>query len=205
MTPALLLAVTLAAPPVPKPGEKAADWFPHAVGTKWTYRITEKPGSDRPKGWAGEVTIEVLKADEKDGVWSVEFQESRSPTARQWQTYTVSASEVVRAVGLSGHKLGTTLLKAPLKAGDSWAFAYPKDTPVVPMSGTVTVKEAEEVEVPAGKYRCVPVEVVTTHERDVKLARPWVSVTHYAKGVGVVKWVGRESSRELTSYTPPKK
>jgi hypothetical protein len=101
------------------------------------------------------------------------------------------------------------LLKLPAKEGDKWEFDTPaqrdeRGRGLRGEKGTVTVGPTEVVEVPAGKFRAVRLEIaVTAINGD---AVPEIRYTSwYAPEVGLVKMTrGTEWTRVLKSFTPGK-
>jgi hypothetical protein len=98
------------------------------------------------------------------------------------------------------------LLKLPAKAGDSWSSEpAPGRGRPAPRSTYTTVKVDEEIEVPAGKFKCVRVEAVSDANGRERKVTSW-----YAPGVGLVRMDGTgpdgtsKVQRELKSFTPGK-
>lgn len=91
-------------------------------------------------------------------------------------------------------------LRLPAKAGETWVAEEQVVGDVVFSRRTFTTGPEEEVEVPAGKFRAIRVDVTTPHG---------ASSNWYAPGVGLVKTVlktsdGRESApiQALRSFVP---
>ncbi|QEL19238.1 hypothetical protein [Limnoglobus roseus] len=191
--------IIVAAPPPKEPPKKASLYFPTTVGDKRVYEA---------KGFSGttENTEEVTKVEATDDVYRVTVEKKTAGKP--------SATVVVYAVsdkGLSFIRekdgeppLALPRLKLPAKAGDSWD-GEPDPTnkrPAGPKAPVwaYTVGQEEEVEVPAGKFKAIP--VVLTRSSNP----PLVSSAWYAPGVGVVKTTFKAAAIEgttvLKSFTP---
>lgn len=186
-TTAVLLAALSAPVPKDKPSEPL---MPVTVGTKRILEVTRG-------AITSETSEEVTKVTEKDGVYTITVESGavmRSPGAKPpflfAFVYEVSATKVAD----TRFDPARTIFDAGVKAGESWKHE-PKGKAVT----TFTVGKEEEVEVPAGKFKAVPVT-----EETEKLGR----ITRwYAPGVGVVKEVKDgfgKSTTVLKSITPGK-
>jgi hypothetical protein len=98
-------------------------------------------------------------------------------------------------------------LRFPVKAGDSWVVDIPsQEGGLQGSTGTATVGDVEEVQVPAGKFRAVRVDVTITAVDGKPLAKPRRATRWYAPGVGLVKVAaGTGVTRALKAFTPGKK
>lgn len=184
-----LLAVSLAAP-VPK--AKAPElYFPTVEGTK---RVMQAKSGDQTT----ETTETVTKVAERNGTHTVTVsREVGKSTYEVW--YSVSAKGVSE---LGQHRVAwvTPLLKLPANEGDTWTFERQIGGPA---KITYTVGKEEEVEVPAGKFKAIPITEESGNGRNAQSGITW-----YAPGVGVVKVVsktnGTERVSELKEFTPGK-
>ena len=189
-----LLAATLAAPvPKAKPAEL---YFPTVEGTK---RVMQLKTGDS----TSETTEVVSKVTEKDGKFTVTI--SRDFGGRVIDIeYEVSAKGVF-AVSDPNGKLAEPepRFKLPAKEGDSWTVDRADRQRKRTGTATLTVGKEEEVEVPAGKFKAIPV----TTESDLGGAAVKGTVW-YAAGVGVVKTAtafgGTDRVQELKEFTPGK-
>lgn len=163
-----LLAVALSAPvPKEKPPEV---YFPTTVGAKRVLETTIN-------GTTTETTEEVTKVEVKDGVFTVTM---------EWPAFGKTATGVfevtdkkVRRVGVQ--QLGDyTMLDLGVKAGESWTHEAEGGTAKRKLVTTYTLGKEEEIEVPAGKFKAIPVA-----EQKGKNADKWIQ--WYAPGVGLVK------------------
>ena len=132
----------------------------------------------------------VTKVEQKDGKYTVTVETSfaelpgRKPISR---VYEVSKDGLFEKT-----KDGKThaLLKLPYQEGTTWTSENVKPGDKL----TYTVGKQEEVEVPAGKYKAIGVEVVL-EDGETKKYTYW-----YAAGIGLIKY----ERNELTEFTPGK-
>jgi hypothetical protein len=191
----LLLAVSLAAP-VPK--AKAPElYYPTVEGTKRVMTMTFA-------GRTTETTETVSKVTEKDGTFTVTTSREIGGRVVEW-VYEVSAKGVFRVTTPGGEKgEPEPLLKLPAKEGDTWASEQPGVAEGPSSKATSTVGKEEEVTVPAGKFKAIPV----TTEANLNGQIPIKVTSWYAAGAGVVKTVsemnGSERVTELKEFTPGK-
>jgi hypothetical protein len=191
-----LFAILLVAAPAWAAADepKKPDYFPLAKGNKWDYEV--KVGDEKR-----EFTLEITAVKAEKGTTTAEFVVR---TGEEEETGEVIAD----AEGVRGRfntlKMDPplTLLKYPLKANDRWAEKLQIQNDEVLVSSSV--KEAEEVKVPAGTYKAVPVETGLLVRKDAVGITTW-----YAAGVGIVqiKVVAGEAevaSLRLKKFTPGK-
>jgi hypothetical protein len=182
---ALLLAASLAAP-VPKVKETDLYW-PTKEGTKRVMEVTTAGGN------ATETTETVTKVATKDGASVVTVERTANGKAVAFE-YTVSGEGVAR------RQPGDTGSVDQFKpeAGATWATQNPGSA-----NTTYTVGKPEEVEVPAGKSKAIPV----VSEFDLGCTR-LKSTSWYAPGVGLVKQTikgqGTDQTSVLKEFTPGK-
>ncbi|HVK17088.1 MAG TPA: hypothetical protein VM533_09065 [Fimbriiglobus sp.] len=175
---ALLLAFAPAAP-VPKVSKDAMYYFPTQVGTKLVYWVELTKT---------EVTELVEDAEVKDGEVIVTIRRSPETSALlKQEKLSVSAKGIMR-LEESGQPVRPPvwLLKLPHEPGAKWDDDARNKS-------TYTVGAVEEVEVPAGKFKAIP---VTRHWS--MLNTPVQTTDWYAPGVGLVKRVLRGGDREVT-------
>lgn len=182
---ALLVVSPLVAAPAPK--AKDAVYFPTREGDKREYEVR-----------AGGVTVEggytdtVTKVEKKDGALHVTITRER-PDAKPFVTVIAVGAEGLSRVESDGQPLDkpALLLKLPAKAGTTWDHEGG--------GATHTVVGEEEVEVPAGKYKAVRVDLAAKgSESKTSL---W-----FAPAVGLVKMSHSDSDRVqvLKAFTPGK-
>lgn len=179
----LIITSTVIAASVPK-AEKAGKtdelYFPVQVGAK---QVMIGPGRTE--------TMTVTKVEEKDGKYTVTVETSFAelPGRKNSYVYKVSKDGLFRKI--KGGKTGT-LLKLPYKEGTTWTSGDVKPGDKL----TYTVGKQEEVEVPAGKYKAIRVEVVLEESGgETKKDTHW-----YAAGIGLIK----QGANELKEFTPGK-
>jgi hypothetical protein len=188
----LLPPLLVAAAPVPEGSGKPA-YYATRVGTKWDYQLVE------------EELTEVLTAAEMKNGGTVVTVETR------WRGHMVSSrmfsvsAEGVSQVGLLEERFDPPiyLLKTAARPGDRWQVEH--DGVFGRSRVTVTARGEETVEVPAGRFRELKVEVAY-----VGRPEPRTTVAYYAPGVGLVKEVVRTEEgkwvtiRVLKRFTPGK-
>lgn len=187
----LLLAVAPAAP-IPKEKSQAPDYYPTALGSKWVYKFEDSTD-----------TTEITAVETRGDARIVTF--STPSGAKDVTTYTVSVSRKgVFRTHLDKEAIDPTVcfLQHPYKPGDTWDV----DTVIrgLPAKLSFTAREAESVEVPAGRYRAVRVDADETFPGKQSRLTYW-----FAPDVGLVKirYTTGESDAvtELQSFTPGKK
>ena len=183
-----LLAASLAAP-IPK-DKPAAVYFPTQVGAKRVLEWTINGGN---KGGDTEV---VTKVEEKDGVYTVTLDwgaRARAATG----TFAVTDKKV-RRVGVKGRE-DWTMLDLGVKAGDTWT--HESEVRGRKRVVTYTLGKEEEVEVPAGKFKAIPV----TEEEAGGDAK---TTSWYAPGIGMVRQERDSKDSKLVTvlkeFTPGK-
>jgi hypothetical protein len=193
---ALLLPLTGLAAPAPK--GKDVLYHPTKVGDKRVYVMTT--GKE-----VTDITDEVTRVDVKGGRLHVSVSQKQDDGTLGVTVTEVSAAGVVRLTGVKrALSPPMPLLRLPAKAGNSWT--WDPDTPDggKPLVTTYTVvKEQEEVEVPAGKFKAIRVDAEWTLDGTEVKTTQW-----YAPDVGLVKRVYRAGvttqTQLLKSFTPGK-
>jgi len=200
MTRTLFAALLVAAAPLAAAADdpKKPDYFPLAKGHKWEYAA--QAGDNKV-----DITITVTAVKTEKGKVTA----TRVVTEPNRDT---TEEITVTAAGVSGHLFPgipaehrATLLKYPVKPRDTWTEKFQiKEKDLVALS---TVKEPEEVKVPAGTFKAVPVEtgvLIGEGEESFGLT------TWYADGTGVVKQkvvLGNNAltvTLQLKKFTPGK-
>jgi len=186
---ALTTLLLLGAAPVPKQLMKDEPYWPTAVGTKWVY---EQGGK--------ESTQEITKVEARDGGTT----RLTVRTKNGDDIIDVAPGGVTQRT-VSTFTLDTLIVRFPIKAGDSWAFAYPVQAGLHCIGGKMTVGEEEDVKVPAGTFRATKVVCTVTEVRGKPIDKPYTLTHWYAKGVGLVRveWDGGE--RVLKAFAPAQK
>jgi hypothetical protein len=145
LLPFAVLAASIAhAAPVPKGTDET--YFPTREGDTRVYEIRV---GDKVEGRYTDV---VTKVEKKDGAIHVTLTRDFPGSAQYVSTVAVSSEGLFR-VAYEGKVMEkpVPLLKLPAKEGTKWE---------VDEIGQYTIKNEEEVEVPAGKFRAVRVELV---------------------------------------------
>jgi hypothetical protein len=176
-------------------------YYPTTVGDRWVTE-TRTPTED---GESTQTLAEVVTAvDKTDGARVVSIaQEVDGATTAGLSRMKVTDDGLFRAASYGTvYDAPYCVLKLPLKAGATW-------TSEAKMEGTTRstfkyrVGADEDVEVPAGKFKAVRIEV----EIDTQ-GRPGRSTIWYAPRVGVVKQIHESGARKYTkvlkSFTPAK-
>lgn len=175
---AVIITTTVIAAPVPKTDKTDELYFPVQVGAK---RVLVGPGRTE--------TMSVTKVEEKDGKYTVTVEWSfvELPGRKHCDVYEVSKDGLFKK--MEGGKT-SVLLKVPYKEGTTWTSDDVKPGDKL----TYTVGKQKEVEVPAGKYKAIGVEVVLEQSGgETKKSISW-----YAAGIGLIK----EGANELKEFTP---
>jgi hypothetical protein len=189
----------VAAPASKAPADPAAGppYYPTAVGTKWVYDQNGR-----------EMTWEVSAAEARAGETLVTITQTITGGEPEAIVKTSVSARGVYKLEVGPFKIDPVCeLRFPVKAGDTWPVHVPSQKGGLQgWTGTVTVGDVEEIEVPAGKFRAVRVDVVMTGEGGRVLAEPRRHTNWYAPGVGLVKTTsGKDPNRALKAFTPGKK
>jgi hypothetical protein len=195
--PALLLALPLApGAPRPKEKERPPSYFPVQVGFKGVY--------DEGRF---ETTWEVAAVEEKDGETVVTIHQiSADGKTEPYEKVSVSAKGLYRLEVFKFRVDPYCFLRFPVKKADSWEYDVAGQAGLRGVKGTMTVGPVEEVEVPAGKFKAVRVDMVVTRANDAALAQPERGTVWYDPEVGLVKLTSDQGfTRVLKSFTRPEK
>ena len=187
---ALVLRISTAAP-VPQDKPKAGLYHPTRVGAKWVYKSGDQD------------SVEVVTdVKEKDGAKLVTVgYESRGEVT---PSHVVSVSDkglCVLAFNVAELTEPLWLLKLPHAPGNKWE-AVLAGAPWGRTVGSAKAEGPERVEVPAGTYQAIRVELEIPYidGREGKARKTiW-----YAPGVGKVKEVYGEQVELLKSFDPGK-
>jgi hypothetical protein len=182
----------------PKPAgeEKPALYLPTTVGDK---RVVELSANGR----TAETTEWVTGVETKGGITVVSF--SREEGGRTINNYRVSKDGLFN-LSAGGFVLDPPLqmLKLPPKEGETWEVTSPAPAGKPAEKFKYTTGKQEDVEVPAGKFKAVRVELEETLGGATRKSTFW-----YAPGVGMVKTVTRHEQgdlvQQLKSFTPARK
>lgn len=178
-------------PKAPRP-----NYYPLVKGHKWEFQIDSQRGQV-------EAVSEVIKVESKDGVTTatIEIRQPGQPV-KVAETIRVTADKMTRlAFGFTRLPTPVTMLKFPVTPGDSWTEKIIIRNSEIEVR--TTVREPEELKLPAGAFRAVPVVMEYTFADQKARLTNW-----YADGVGVVKqMIERPDLKvvsELKKFTPAK-
>jgi hypothetical protein len=190
----VLVSTAGAAPTLKEP--KQPLYFSTTEGSRRVYVV-------RYGGNTVERTEVVSKVEKKDGVCRVSLGRDVGGEVHPMTTVEVSDKGIFR-VATAGRDLPTPnpLLKLPAKPGDTWEWEQEGPGGAGPMvKTTYTVGKEEEIEVPAGKFKAIPVEAVLDMNGRIMKTTSW-----YAPGIGPVKTVSdsgtNQQTQVLKSITP---
>jgi hypothetical protein len=169
----------------PKLAERKQAYLPVTIGTKWTYKTSD-----------GEAEEKVTAVDEKADGLHVTVEYGHTSGAARSAVIRVSDQGVFR-VTEGGRTYDTHLpvLRLPVRAGDTWEY----DLPGSKIKARAKVAGEEAVEVPAGKFKAVRVDITYDYQdgRELKLSR-W-----FALGFGLVREEhGGRETRALKTFVP---
>jgi hypothetical protein len=195
----LFVAASLAlAAPERKTADGPPPYLPTAVGATAVYRTTAGK-------LAMETTDTVKEVAKTAGGVRVTVERTSGSGFRPAEEQTdVTASGLTR-VRSGGRATDPPMpvLKVPAKAGDAWEWEATKADGEPAQKVKVKVLGEEEVEVPAGKFRAVRVEVEEEERGRTTRSEAW-----YAPKVGLVKRVFHRGTFDqvqvLQSFTPGK-
>jgi hypothetical protein len=201
----LVLSISLAASRTASADEslESCPYLPLKVGTAWQYKTS------------GLSSVTILKKVARHGMLNGKpcaFTEVTAPDGGKivpllWlRDYSVDKDGVC-VEALLGDRCdpGVRVLKLPFKAGETWKVSNKlRDFNEL---HEFTSGQEEEIEVPAGKFKAIPVKSINWYEGDTdddKLER----VEWFVKGVGIVKGIqkykGMHNTIELEKYTAAK-
>src|SRR5262245_59338414 len=167
-------AVLAAAAAQAAPAPKAKEWvyFPTREGDT---RVYESRSGEKVEGGYTDV---VTKVEKKDEAVHVTITRER-PGAAAFITTIAVTSEGVFRVAIDGEKLEKPipLLRMPAKVGTKWELDG---------GAKYAVTKEEEVEVPAGKYQAIRVELASGESK---------TTLWFAPGVGLIKMASAGSDR----------
>jgi hypothetical protein len=193
----MCLAVPLAESAPKKGDDKTVLYLPTTVGDK---RIMEQTWN----GMTNESTEYVTAVETKDGMTLVSFaREEGGPTIFQ---YGASADGVFAvAAGTVVYDTPHRLLKLPAEVGETWEVVPSAPPGKTALTFKYTTGKEEEVEVPAGKFKAVPVEMSYMVNGSVLRTTCW-----HAPGIGVVQSVlhvggGGDRVQVLKAFIPATK
>lgn len=194
-----VLGFLIPAAPIPKHLAGAKYYYPTTVGAKWVYKEGER-------GWTREWAEVITAVEEQDDGKVVTVKRVGNDGVEVESLKVAVSGQGVFRLESMGHKDAPPIcwLKLPTKPGAVWEYAWPQG----PTERTRTFAP-ELVEVPAGTYRAIPIEVEISWGPD---RPPGVSsglgssgvrvIRWFAPGVGIVKQRGSNYEQVLMSFTP---
>jgi hypothetical protein len=191
----LLLAAEAPAAPVAPPPREVIHFFPTRIGARWVYVLSREGERD------SESVLEVTAVkDGRDGAKVVTTSHKSGAEYTPYQMLTVSG----RGVGLVATIAADLdepfwLLRTPAEDGNKWDVVLDIVGVGVVRTAKATAHSPEWVEVPAGKFRAVRVEMDLTFRDERRVTTAW-----YAPGIGMVKEVHGTEVEMLKSFTPGK-
>lgn len=170
-----LCTVTLSGKPVGEKPEKQLDYYPLGVGTKWHLQLDVN-------GRMLTMVSQIAKIETID-----QIRLARLEVAVQGQAVTVTEHLSTSDKGIFRHRTNglemdppLCMLKYPIKEGETWRTKTKVGPQVLPIE--CIVGKWEQVEVPAGKFKAIKVNITTE-----EAGQPIVTDYWFAAGVGVVK------------------
>jgi hypothetical protein len=189
--------------PVARPTSPAA-FFPTALGTRWTYRLTERRRPDRPEKVFERIQV-VSESTDSAGARVVTVIEHGDYDPYQVCEWSVSETQILQRSKRSGIPgPWSTMFRAPMTPGKRWMETNTEADSRV----ECTVACWELVRVPAGTYQALRVDIDQT--MFIRRSRPETLTASiwYAPGIGHVKMVVTANAvkflitEELTAFTP---
>ncbi len=175
-SPAPLLAQTAGQSTKTAAKEKAPNYYPLKVGTKWTYDL------DTGNGQKVELISEIGGRDTFNGKSLARLEVAANGKKLPATEHLDSDAEGVYRVRMNNMEVTPPiqLIKYPLKEGQTWGG----ETSAAGQKMTVNCSEGkiEDVQVPAGKFKAIPTTITVT-QGAVKLK----NIFWFAEGVGIIK------------------
>jgi hypothetical protein len=175
--------------------ENTPNYYPMKVGTKWTYRLNANGQLEQ----LGATIARTEKVNDKE-LYRLESSVGGKVTMSENLSSSAEGVFRHRANGVDATP-PICVIKYPVKKGEKWDTDTTLGANKFKISSTVTGEE--DVEVPAGKYKTVTVEVNSEAAGMKFTTKYW-----FAADVGIVKQVatigGNTISLELEKYEPAK-
>jgi len=194
----LVLLLTIVTPvvvgsaPLPKDMKERPSYASTSVGSKWVYRDND-----------GEFTETVTDTLQKEGSIFVTVVRKR-PKELEWSKIVRVSDKGVYEMSIDNRQYDSPLpvIVLPLAVGDEWQSR--DEYKEVIIKSVTRVSSFESVEVPAGKFDAVRLQV-TIEVMSSLTARKWTETQWYASGIGLLKVDAKERKVELKSFVPGKK
>jgi hypothetical protein len=195
-----LFALTVAAACLPssagaprvKDGPVGGVYCPTRLGDKWVYVVGDR-----------EQTFQVTEVEARGTETRVTVSDVTDGRPQPFETVAVRPTGVYRVKFVGVEVEEQCVFRLSGREGDTWKTHLPNQAHVGGGDWTTTVGRAEEVEVPAGRFRAVRVEVTVTARNGRPVDPPEVYVSWHAPEVGLVKTtLNGTTIRVLKSFTP---
>lgn len=194
----LALVPSALSSPAPKDRPNAAAYFPIRVGDRWVLKMQNGEA-------ISEITEVVTEVEKKDGDFIVTVGREVRGELRAYSKTRVSDGGLFRiTMGKAEYDPPVCVLKLPAKKGDSWTSEPNGTGGKLLRSQKHTIAGEEDIDVPAGKFKALRIEI----ELSIESGNGFQSTIWYVPGMGPVKTItkvnGRERIQVLKSFTPGK-
>jgi hypothetical protein len=176
---------------------KTPDYYPLKVGTKWQYQI------DLGGGRQVERTCQISRIDQVEGKDLARLEVYASGRKLSYSEHLESTEGGVFRVRMNDVEFSPPicLIKYPPRSGQTWEAETTAGGRRMKVSNTTG--RAEDIQVPAGKYRAIPCTLVVSDQTD-----RYTNVYWFVEGVGVVKQESETGEQtvtlQLVKYEPGK-
>ena len=181
----LVFAATVAAPPrlLADDKVKPPEYLPLKEGLKWHYQL-------EANGQKLQIVTQIAKIEAINGQSLARFETVVNGNVAASEHYSVTTKGIFRH-RFNGVEISppVCVLKFPVKNGDSWESENEVGEQTAKMACRVVT---EEVEVPAGKFKTVSVQVVGD------AAGMKITTTYwFAAGIGIVKQIAEIAGQKI--------
>lgn len=187
---AILFGSVVLAAPVPK-DSKPTNYFPVKEGSTWVY--SQRTVSKTGEGISTELTLKVESVEKvkETGITKTKWQSVVGTSPAKTEEIEITPKEIISQTSTITIPKGLVIYKIGAKAGDKWEGKVLYNTTRNGQAQSV-VEATEEIEVGAGKFRCVVVNHTITLDNVAAAdpnAKPSVVTLKFwlAPEVGIVK------------------
>ncbi len=181
----------------------ADDYYPLKEGHKWKYIVYEVTG--KGKKFYQEVTVsgtdnykgkEYIILQQNDYRGKIRSFCIKDTTGIYWKK--IGASKKITPEASSIFTPPISILIFPIKVGTEWNWEGTLKIALINKKIKMHCKVVgeEEIEVPAGKFKCIKIHIHQLRSDEVSDEYGW-----YAPGIGQIKYIGKELAKELVSYS----